>query len=80
MLVPAATFTVVSAEPPADGFNAPNPGVRLLVATATTPADGTLRFAVLLAPGANAPAAPALEPLDAWSGPGDAVSPAHPPQ
>jgi len=80
VLAPDASFAVASAEPPADGINAPNPGVRLLVATATAPADGTLRFAVLFAPGANAPAAPALEPLAAWSGPADAVVPSPPPQ
>lgn len=74
VLAPTAAFAVASAEPPADDFNAPNPGVRLLVATVTAPADGTVRLAVLLSPGAAAPVIPALVPLDAWSGPGDAVS------
>lgn len=80
VLAPDAAFSVASAEPPADGFNAPNPGVRLLVATATAPANGSLRFAVLLAPGTNAPAAPELEPLDAWSAPADVVPALPPPQ
>ncbi len=80
VLTPAAAFTVVSAEPPADGFNAPNPGVSLLVATATAPADGTLRLAVLLTPGTTAPAAPDLEPLAAWSAPADIVPVPPPPQ
>jgi len=74
VLAPAASFSVVSAEPPADGFNAPNPGVRLLVATTSAPADGTVRLAVLLSPGTAAPAAPALAPLAAWSDPADKVA------
>lgn len=68
-----ATFTVESAEPPADGFNAPNPGASLLVATATAPADGTLRITVVLTPGAAAAPAPALVPLAAWSQPADTL-------
>lgn len=79
VLAPAATFTVASGEPPADGFNAPNPGVRLLIATATAPADGTLRLAVLLTPGTTAPVAPDLNPLEAWSAPADVVPVAPPP-
>ena len=73
-------MTVAPAEPPADGFNAPNPGVRLLIATATAPADGTLRLAVLLTAGAAAPVAPDLEPLEAWSAPADVVPVPPPPQ
>ncbi|HND60768.1 MAG TPA: heparinase II/III family protein [Opitutaceae bacterium] len=60
------TFAVVPAEPPADGFNAPNPGVSLLTATFTAPPDGSLRIAVVLAPGARAAASPRLVPLASW--------------
>jgi len=72
LLVPGdAIFTVESAEPPADGFNAPNPGARLLVSTATAPANGTLRITVVLTPGEAAAPAPVLVPLAAWSQPAD---------
>lgn len=67
-----AKFTVEPAEPPADGFNAPNPGARLLIVSAIAPVDGNLRIAVVLAPGAAAPPAPGLTPLDSWSQPADA--------
>ncbi|MBS0664390.1 MAG: heparinase II/III family protein [Verrucomicrobia bacterium] len=63
---PAADFTAAPADPPADGFNAPNPGVSLLTATFTATADGSLRVAVVLAPGARAGAAPRLVPLASW--------------
>ena len=62
-----AAFAVEPAEPPADDFNAPNPGARLLFATIVAPADGVLRFAVVLTPGKAATAAPILSPLDTWS-------------
>ena len=75
LVAPAgAAFTVESAEPPTDGFNAPNPGARLLVATVTAPADGTLRLAVVLAPGDIVTDAPELTALTAWAQPGDTVS------
>jgi hypothetical protein len=41
-------FAVIPADPPADNFNAPNPGRRLLVATFVVPQDGSVRFAVTL--------------------------------
>ena len=66
-----ATFTVEPAEPPADGFNAPNPGASLLVATATAPAGGTLRITVVLTPGTAVAPEPALVPLAVWSQPAD---------
>lgn len=46
-----ASFAVAPAQPPEDGFNAPNPGVSVLSATLLAPPGGSLRFEVLLAPG-----------------------------
>ncbi len=63
---PEAAFTVAPADPPADGFNAANPGVSLLTATFTAPADGSLRIAVVLTPGSHAGGAPRLVPLASW--------------
>ena len=63
----AVRFTVLSAEPPDDGFNAPNPGRRILVAHATAPADGRLTLAVWLdSRGAAGGSVPRLEPLERW--------------
>jgi len=59
-------FAVEPAEPPPDDFNAHNPGAHLLVATHVTPANGVLRFAVVLTPGASAAPLPALAPLETW--------------
>ncbi len=73
-----ATFTVEPAEPPADDFNAPNPGASLLVATATAPADGTLRITIVLTPGEAAAPAPDTVPLAAWSQPSDIVAAPQP--
>jgi hypothetical protein len=67
----ASSFAVEPAEPPADDFNAPNPGARLLNATFTAPADGLLRIAVVLTPGETVTEAPGLIPLSGWSGPAD---------
>jgi len=69
-----ATFTVEPAEPPPDGFNAPNPGARLLVATFVAPASGSVNLAVLLSPGEEEPSAPDLAPLSTWSRPDEAVA------
>jgi hypothetical protein len=70
----AARFEVAPAEPPADDFNAPNPGASLVSATFTAPADGSLRFAVVLGPGpANLPAL-RLAPLDSWTKPDDRLA------
>jgi hypothetical protein len=75
LLAPAgAVFTTEPAEPPADDFNAKNPGAHLLIATATAPADGTLRLAVVLTPGDSATTAPELTALATWSRPADLVA------
>jgi hypothetical protein len=52
VLAPAtAAFQVQPAEPPADGYNTPNPGVQLLTLTVPAPADGDLALQVRLTPG-----------------------------
>jgi hypothetical protein len=62
-----AKLAVIDAAPPDDGFNAPNPGRRMLVVHAPAPADGALTLAVWLqAAGGNEAAAPAVEPLETW--------------
>jgi hypothetical protein len=68
LLAPAtARLTAIAATPPDDGFNAPNPGRRLLIVHAAAPADGTLTIAVWLNSGNAAPAAaPPIEPLERW--------------
>ena len=62
----AAKLDVLAAAPPDDGFNAPNPGRRLLVVHAAAPADGTVTIAVWLNSGGGT-AAPLIEPLEQWS-------------
>lgn len=47
---PAATLAVAPAEPPADAYNARNPGVQLLSFTLPVPADGALTLTVTLTP------------------------------
>jgi len=42
----AATIQVIPADPPDDGFNAPNPGTSLLIVDAVAPASGALCFEV----------------------------------
>lgn len=66
LLAPAASFSVVPADPPRDSFNAPNPGRRILTVTLPAAADGTLRIAVLLGASAGA-APPALDLIERWS-------------
>lgn len=59
---------VISADPPADGFNAANPGRSFLVVETTAPADGNLTLAVWLAPGAKQDEpAPEVRPLASWT-------------
>ena len=53
--------------PPADDFNAPNPGVSLLAVDLVAPANGTLRLAVVLTPGQQSQVLPELIPLDGWA-------------
>jgi len=45
-----AKFEVISAEPPDNGYDAPNPGYRLLIVNLTAPASGQLHWSVLLQP------------------------------
>jgi len=47
---PAATFKIEPAEPPADNYNAKNPGVQLLSFTVAAPPDGSLDLEVVLTP------------------------------
>jgi hypothetical protein len=47
---PGAQFSALAAEPPADGFNDPNPGVTLLVVEAAAPDSGRLEIQVALQP------------------------------
>lgn len=44
----AAAFSVIPAKPPEDGFNAPNPGARILMVEVPAPASGELRIEVFL--------------------------------
>ncbi len=69
LLAPAgATFAVISADPPKNGYDAPNPNRRILIATVPAGADGSVKIAVWLKPGsAGDVAAPALIPLAKWS-------------
>ncbi|MEI6107856.1 MAG: heparinase II/III family protein [Opitutae bacterium] len=46
----AAVFAVQPADPPADNFNAANPGVRILSLTAPAPANSTLTLTIELVP------------------------------
>lgn len=68
ILAPAtATFVASPAEPPADGYNAPNPGVSLL--SVTLPADAStpeLALAIQFTPGTGTSAQPNLRPLADW--------------
>ena len=61
-------FSVISADPPANGYDAPNPGRRILVATVPVGADGSVRIAVWLKPqSAGAQLAPELIELKDWA-------------
>jgi Tol biopolymer transport system component/imidazolonepropionase-like amidohydrolase len=66
VLSEGARFAVIPAEPPADAFNAANPGRRILTATAVAAGGGTLRIAVLLG-GAPGSGPPELEAIEKWS-------------
>jgi hypothetical protein len=46
-----ATFSVIPADPPGDGFNAPNPDTRILIVTVKAPASGRVQLDVALRPG-----------------------------
>ena len=62
-----ARFEVIPADPPADGFNAPNPGRRILVVTQPASANGTATFNVWLKPGSTAgTTAPSPTALSGW--------------
>jgi hypothetical protein len=67
VLAPAdATFTVGPADPPADDFNAPNPGVRLLGIDLTAAGASSTTLAVQISPEATESARPVLRPLADW--------------
>lgn len=61
-------FEVASADPSADGFNAPNPGIQLLVANFKAPESGQVRISVTLQPGeaSDAPDPLLSLPLAQW--------------
>ena len=46
-----ATFSVIAADPPNDGFNAPNPDTRILIVKVNAPASGRIQLEVTLHPG-----------------------------
>lgn len=50
-----ARFAVQPADPPPDGYNAPNPGVQLLFLNVPAPADGSVGLQVSLTPGGVVP-------------------------
>jgi hypothetical protein len=63
-----ATFSVISADPPVNGYDAPNPGKRILIANVPVGADGTVRLTVWLKPqSASAQTAPELIALKNWA-------------
>jgi hypothetical protein len=63
------TFEVVPADPPADGFNVPNPGVSILIAKLHPAKSGNLLIQVLIQPGEKSlPDQPLkVEPCESWS-------------
>ncbi len=67
LVAPGANFEVIPAEPPDDGFNAPNPGASLLIAHVRAPESGTLMIQVLLGPGDAPLAIPEQRPCETWS-------------
>jgi hypothetical protein len=50
------------ADPPADDFNAPNPGTRLIAVETQAPADGRLRIEIRFVPERGQSAATPTEP------------------
>jgi rhamnogalacturonyl hydrolase YesR len=69
LLAPAsAQLASISAEPPKDAFDAPNPGQQILIVNAVAPASGALEICVQLTPGAVAETADPLAstPLEKW--------------
>jgi hypothetical protein len=52
LLSPAdAVFAVLPADPPNDGFNAPNPNARILIVKVNAPASGRMQLEIALRPG-----------------------------
>jgi hypothetical protein len=71
-------FEVIPAESsPRDDFNAPNPGISILIANLRVPASGRLVIQVLLQPGAVliADEHPVFTPCEEWSSPLPAKTP-----
>ncbi len=62
-------FEVIPANPPDDGFNAPNPGVSILTANLHAPASGKIVIQVLIQPGEKPMSSNAAEfmPCENWS-------------
>ena len=54
---------VIPAEPPANGYDASNPGMQLLIANLTAPASGKVEASVILQPMARSGAAPVEDRL-----------------
>jgi hypothetical protein len=67
VLAPAgARFTVVPADPPDNGYNAPNPGVTLLGIDLVAADASSVTLAVQVSPGTAVSDRPALRPLAEW--------------
>jgi hypothetical protein len=69
LLAPAnAHWVSTPADPPPDGFNAPNKGFSLLTAEVVAPASGQVEIKVVLSPGQQIPSLEPLAsvPLDQW--------------
>jgi hypothetical protein len=63
-----AEFSVIPADPPANGYDAPNPGRRILVATVSAGSDGAVALAVWLKPqSAGVQTVPELIALRDWA-------------
>ncbi|MES2462573.1 MAG: heparinase II/III family protein [Armatimonadota bacterium] len=60
-----AKWNILPADPPPNDYDAPNPGARLLVASVTVPASGTVNIAVTLQP--LSPAKPSASVKEALS-------------
>jgi hypothetical protein len=62
----SATFTVAPADPPDDGYNAPNPGVSLLRVDVTSSGQPNLTLAVQASPGTPDSPRLGIEALSNW--------------
>ncbi len=72
-----ARLKVIAADPPVDGFNAANPGRRLLLVESVAPSNGAMTLAVwIIAPDAQTKKAPTkFAPLSQWGTAAGTVAP-----